>query len=197
MSRLDALTVVLFAVWCLSEVAIQFITVVNRRNGPVKAEDRFSYLASWLAVMVTVFLAMATWRPRGLAAGFGHAGALRPVLGWVGCACLVLGLAVRLAAVAALRRQFTTVVTIVAQHHLVDSGPYRRVRHPAYLGLLMSLLGFGLCSGHWVSLAVAIGLPLAAIVYRIRVEERALLQHFGPAYAAYASRTKRLVPGIY
>jgi protein-S-isoprenylcysteine O-methyltransferase Ste14 len=34
-------------------------------------------------------------------------------------------------------------------------------------------------------------------VYRIRVEERALLRHFGPAYAEYVSRTKRLVPGLY
>jgi protein-S-isoprenylcysteine O-methyltransferase len=118
-------------------------------------------------------------------------------LGWLGCAGLVLGLAVRLAAVAALRRQFTTLVVIGAQHRLVDSGPYRRVRHPAYLGLLVSMLGFGLCSGNWVSLAVAIGLPLAAILYRIRTEEQALLRHFGPAYAEYASRTKRLVPGIY
>lgn len=193
MSVLDVLTVVLFAAWCLSELAMQVVTVANRRSGPSAAEDRSSYLATWLAVMVTVVLAVATWRPRGL----GQAGALQPVFGWLGCACLVLGLAVRLAAVAALRRQFTTVVVIAAQHRLVDSGPYRRVRHPAYLGLLLSMLGLGLCSGHWVSLAVAIGLPLAAILYRIRIEEQALLRHFGPAYAAYASRTKRLVPGIY
>jgi protein-S-isoprenylcysteine O-methyltransferase Ste14 len=197
MSVLDALTVALFALWCLSEVAIQVITVVNRRGGPATVEDRFSYLATWLAVMVTVFLALATWRPRGPAAGLGHAVALGPVLGWLGCGCLVLGIAVRLAAVATLRRQFTTVVVIGAQHRLVDSGPYRRVPHPAYLGLLLSMLGLGLCSGHWVSLAVAVGLPLAAILYRIRIEERALLRDFGRAYAAYASRTKQLVPGIY
>jgi protein-S-isoprenylcysteine O-methyltransferase len=197
MCVLDALTVALFAVWCLSELAIQVITVVNRRSGPAEAQDRYSYLVTWLAVMVTVVLAVATWQRRGLAAGFGNAGALRPALGWLGCAGLVLGLAVRLAAVAALRQQFTTVVVIGAQHRLVDSGPYRRVRHPAYLGLLVSMLGFGLCSGNWVSLAVAIGLPLAAILYRIRTEEQALLRHFGPAYAEYASRTKRLVPGIY
>jgi protein-S-isoprenylcysteine O-methyltransferase len=197
LSLLDGLTVALFAAWCLSEVAINLITVINRRSGPAQASDRFSYFAVWLAVMVTVVLAMTAWRPRGLSAGFGSAGALRPLLGWLGCACLVLGIALRLAAVATLRQQFTTVVVIVPRHRLVDSGLYRRVRHPAYLGLLLSLLGFGLCSGNWVSLAVAAGLPLAAVVYRIRVEEGALLRHFGPAYAEYARRTKRLVPGIY
>jgi protein-S-isoprenylcysteine O-methyltransferase len=147
--------------------------------------------------MVTVFLAVTTWQSRSPVTGFGNAGALRPLLGGLGCACLVLGISIRLSAVATLRQQFTTVVAIVAQHRIVDSGAYRRVRHPAYLGLLLSLLGFGLCSGNWVSLAVAVALPLAAILYRIRVEERALLRHFGPAYAEYASRTKRLVPGIY
>ena len=90
-----------------------------------------------------------------------------------------------------------TTVAIVAQHKLVDTGLYRLVRHPAYLGLLASMLGFGLASGNWFSLAAAAVLPPVAILYRIRVEERALLRHFGPAYQAYARRTRRLLPGIY
>jgi protein-S-isoprenylcysteine O-methyltransferase Ste14 len=197
MSLLDDLTTALFAAWVVSEVAIGLVNAVNRLRGPAENVDRFSYLAVSLAVLVTDFLAVAAWQGHGLIAGFGSVGALRPLLGWLGCVCLMLGIAIRLAAVATLRRQFTTTVTIGAQHRIVDSGPYRRVRHPAYLGLLLSLLGFGLCSGNWVSLAVAVGLPLAAIVYRIHIEERALVRHFGPAYAEYVSRTKRLMPGIY
>jgi protein-S-isoprenylcysteine O-methyltransferase len=197
MSRLNNLTTALFAAWVVSEVAIGLVNAVNRLRSPAATEDHFSHFAVSAAVLVTVFLAVTSWQGRGLIAGFGSVGALSPLLGWLGCACLVLGIAIRLAAVATLRRQFTTVVTIVAQHRIVDSGLYRHVRHPAYLGLLLSLLGFGLCSGNWVSLAAAAGLPLATIAYRIRVEERALLRHFGPAYAEYAGRTKRLVPGIY
>jgi protein-S-isoprenylcysteine O-methyltransferase len=59
------------------------------------------------------------------------------------------------------------------------------------------LLGIGLVSENWVSLTVLIVLPLAATLYRIHVEETALLRHFGPAYQAYAHRTKRLIPGIW
>jgi protein-S-isoprenylcysteine O-methyltransferase Ste14 len=197
MSLLDDLTVALFVAWCISEVAISLINVVNRLSRRARAEDRFSFLGIWLALIVTVALAMITWLSRRPMAGFGDAGALRSLSGWLGCACLVAGIAIRLAAVATLRGQFTTAVTIVAQQRIVDSGPYHCVRHPAYLGLLLSLLGFGLCSGNWISLVVAVGLPLTAVVYRIRVEERALLRHFGPAYVEYSSRTKRLVPGIY
>ena len=55
----------------------------------------------------------------------------------------------------------------------------------------------GLAFANGLSLAL-IFLPLLCVtVYRIRVEEEALLAHFGAEYAAYASETKRLVPGIY
>jgi protein-S-isoprenylcysteine O-methyltransferase Ste14 len=197
MNLRGALTVALFTGWCLSEVAISLISLVNRLSQRARAEDRFSFIAVWLALIATVVLAMIAWLSRGTVTGLGDVGALRPLMGWLGCACLVSGIAIRLAAVVTLRHQFTTTVTIMARHRVVDRGPYHCVRHPAYLGLLVCLLGLGLCSGNWVSLAVAAGLPLAAVVYRIGVEERALLRHFGPAYAEYASRTKRLLPGIY
>jgi protein-S-isoprenylcysteine O-methyltransferase len=100
--------------------------------------------------------------------------------------------------VAAIRAsQLGAKVAIVEKHEIVDTGIYRTIRHPAYLGGLISLLGIGLVSGNWFSLAVSVVLPLAAMLYRIRVEERALLRHFGPAYQAYASRTKRLLPGLW
>lgn len=51
--------------------------------------------------------------------------------------------------------------------------------------------------GNWVSLVVLVVLPLTGLWYRIRVEESALLRYFGPAYQEYASRTKRLLPGIW
>lgn len=197
MSLLDDLTVALFVAWCLSEVAISLISLKNRLGRRAAVEDRFSFLAIWLALIVAVALAMITWLSRQPMTGFGDDGSLRPLSGWLGCAGLVSGIAIRLAAVATLRRQFTTAVTIVAQHRILDSGPYRCIRHPAYLGLLLSLLGFGLCSGNWISLAVTVGLPLTAVLYRIRVEERALMRHFGVTYAEYAGRTKRLLPGIY
>ena len=48
-----------------------------------------------------------------------------------------------------------------------------------------------------VSLVALVLLPLAGILYRIHVEEGALLRYFGSAYQAYADRTKRLLPGIW
>ncbi len=51
--------------------------------------------------------------------------------------------------------------------------------------------------GNWLSLAVAFVVPFLALSYRVAVEERALIEHFGDAYCQYAARTERLIPGIY
>lgn len=82
-------------------------------------------------------------------------------------------------------------------HKIIETGVYRMIRHPAYLGYLASLLGIGFILGNWVGLMALVVLPLLGILYRIHVEERVLLDHFGAAYEEYAKRTKRLLPGIW
>jgi protein-S-isoprenylcysteine O-methyltransferase Ste14 len=71
------------------------------------------------------------------------------------------------------------------------------VRHPSYAGLLLRYLGLGMALANWLSAALVFLPLLCATVYRIRVEERALREHFGEEHAAYAGVTKRLVPWIY
>ena len=70
------------------------------------------------------------------------------------------------------------------------------IRHPSYLGLLISSLGWGLAfrSGIGVWLAALLVPPLLA---RIKAEERLLRSQFGSEYDAYRARTSRLVPGVY
>ena len=87
--------------------------------------------------------------------------------------------------------------SIIEKHQVVEQGIYKIIRHPAYLGYLSSLLGIGSVLGNWVGLMALVVLPLGGILYRIHVEESVLLGYFGSAYQAYASRTKRLLPGIW
>lgn len=151
----------------------------------------------WLSIMLPILFAVPIWKRAIFANGFGSFSTLSTLLGYLGCLFLVFGITIRVMAVAVLNRQFTVQVSIVEQHKIVDTGIYGIIRHPAYLGLLMSMLGIGLVSGNWISLAAFAVLPFVGILYRIHVEERALLSHFGPAYQAYAGRTKRLLPGIW
>lgn len=118
-------------------------------------------------------------------------------LAWAGLAAIVLGLGLRWWAILTLRRFFTVDVAIHADHRLVEKGPYRALRHPAYAGSLLSFAGLAACTSSWVAAPVVL-LPIAAaFVNRIRVEERALRAAFPEEYAAYAARTSRLVPGAW
>ncbi len=114
-----------------------------------------------------------------------------------GIALFVSGLALRWYAVGYLGRWFTYDVAIAADHRVVDTGPYRLIRHPAYTGSLMAFLGLGLCGGNLVGLAVLVTPIALAFLRRIAVEEGALAAALGPAYTAYMGRTRRLVPFVY
>jgi protein-S-isoprenylcysteine O-methyltransferase len=96
-----------------------------------------------------------------------------------------------------LGRFFTVNVAIAADHRLIDSGPYRFIRHPSYAGALMAFLGLGLTIGNWVSLGLLLAPTLMVFQRRMDVEESALIQAFGTRYQDYMRRTKRLLPGIY
>jgi protein-S-isoprenylcysteine O-methyltransferase len=110
---------------------------------------------------------------------------------------MVVGQLLRWWSMATLGRLFTVYVAIRDGHHVVQSGPYRYIRHPSYTAILLVHLGAALCFGNALS-AIALLVPVAlALGYRMQVEEAALVEALGPSYREYMTRTKRLVPGLY
>jgi len=197
MGLLGYLTITLFAIWCLSEIVISLISLINRSKNRSGGVDRFSYFLVWFSTVPPIAFEYVLWAHPDFFHGFGNFSAFSPLTGYSGCLFLASGITLRLLAVATLKKQFTLKVSIVDNHTVVDTGIYRIIRHPAYLGHLASLFGIGLILGNWVGLTALVVLPLTAILYRIHVEEAALVNYFGPAYQAYSSRTKRLLPGIW
>ena len=114
-----------------------------------------------------------------------------------GMAVMVAGIVIRQWSVAMLGGYFTTDVRVHPGQAVVDSGPYRWVRHPSYAGLLITMLGLGLALGNWAGLAVLVVVPTAGLVFRIRVEERALLEGIGEPYRRFAATRAHLVPGVW
>jgi protein-S-isoprenylcysteine O-methyltransferase Ste14 len=112
------------------------------------------------------------------------------VAGW-------LGLLLRWWCFVALGRYFTVVVKTTSDQVIVQRGPYRFLRHPSYTGLLLALLGCGVMLGNWVATLAAFAVVLAAVAYRLRIEERALVASLGDAYRVFASQRARLVPFIW
>ena len=115
----------------------------------------------------------------------------------LGVTLVLAGVALRAWAILTLGRYFRREVTIEPGQTLIRRGPYRLLRHPSYTGLLLSFGGFGLAFGSWVSAAVAALVMFAGMLPRIRVEERALAQAFGPDYVSYANATARIIPYVW
>ena len=81
-------------------------------------------------------------------------------------------------------------------HQLVRTGPYARVRHPIYLGMLLFLLGLAVAMGHWLQLIVGLPVFLIGTAIRTRAEDRLLEEQFGDEFRAYAAHTPAVVPGL-
>jgi protein-S-isoprenylcysteine O-methyltransferase Ste14 len=114
-----------------------------------------------------------------------------------GVVLMAAGVVLRQWSVALLGRFFTTDVRLHEGQTVVDTGPYRRLRHPSYTGMLLTFLGSGLALGNWAALLALVVLPAIGLVVRIRSEERVLLAGLGEPYRRFAASRKRLIPGVW
>ncbi len=115
---------------------------------------------------------------------------------WLGVGLFAAGGALRIWPVFVLGRRFSGLVAIQPGHTLVTSGVYGVIRHPSYLGLLVSSLGWGLAFRSRVGVLLT-ALIIPPLLARIHAEERLLRTQFGGEYDAYCTRTSRLIPGLY
>ena len=174
----------------MSEWAL--IIFKRAKSGAGASKDRGSFgvlfVVIWISVAIAYEIEFAVpqtgWSPRAW-------------IGDLGVAVLIGGGALRWYSIIFLGRFFTVNVAIAADHRLIDTGPYRRVRHPSYTGALLTFLGLGICMQHWASLVILMTGTTAAFLYRMRVEEAALTGAFGERYRLYMQHTARLLPGLY
>jgi len=114
-----------------------------------------------------------------------------------GIVLMVLGLGLKWWAMHKLGRFYTRTLRTASDQPVVESGPYRYVRHPGYLGAVLMWIGFSLTTRHWLALLGITLAMLMAYTRRISAEETMLVQTLGEPYAAYQRRTARLLPGAY
>ena len=115
----------------------------------------------------------------------------------IGLAIVMLGVALRQWAVLSLGKFFTVQVRVRSDQTVVDTGPYRWVRHPSYTAIIVSFVGIGVALENWLSLAVLVVVPTIGLVVRIRVEERALLEALGEPYRQFSTSRARLIPKVW
>jgi protein-S-isoprenylcysteine O-methyltransferase Ste14 len=116
---------------------------------------------------------------------------------WTGVILMGLSLVLRVWANRTLGAFYTRTLRTVEGQPVVQAGPYRVIRHPGYLGMILMWMGAGLAVMNWMATLVVLGSMAATYHYRMNAEEAMLLEAQGEAYRAYQSRTWRLIPFVY
>ena len=179
----------LYTVWIAGEVVI-LIRSLFRRGAT--SRDRGSFVVVFGSIFVGFTLGgflVASFPAAAISAG-------REYVFGLALALMAAGILLRFYSVIVLGRFFTPVVMVGGDQHVVDTGPYRWIRHPSYAGLLVTITGALLAATNWMALFGLLPI-LVGLWYRMGVEERALSQALGEAYRRYMARTKRLIPGVY
>lgn len=181
--------IIIWILWCASEVLLN--RLLRSGSGDKKHQDRGSLLFMWMTISLAV------------SSGIICSAYIRLPLsnqGWLpymGLGIIVSGMVVRFIAVWTLGKLFTVDVTIRDNHEIKTTGLYKIMRHPSYTGSILSFIGFGITLNNWLSLTAIVLFILMGFLYRMKVEEQNLLNHFGTDYVNYMKKTYRLIPWIY
>jgi protein-S-isoprenylcysteine O-methyltransferase Ste14 len=179
--------------WIVSEATVLVRTVgavgIRAHAASDRAQDRRS--GPVLIGFLLLAIAVGSTAARGIPAA--AMGQDRTVIFAFAALLATGGIVLRWYAIVTLGRFFSMRVQTTSDQQVVESGPYRFVRHPSYTGALMTVLGVLLMSTNWVTFACFL-IALPGFAYRIYVEEQALTSALGDAYRTYMRRSKRLVP---
>ena len=125
----------------------------------------------------------------------GHAAVSDPWLQGIGLAVFLLGLALAIWARVYLGRNWGMPMSQKADPELITTGPYRRIRHPIYSGIILAMIGTTIgVSLYWLLAVVLLG---AYFIYSAVMEERFMAGRFPDSYPEYRRSAKMLIPFIF
>lgn len=96
-----------------------------------------------------------------------------------------------------LGQHWSPALEVNRSHSLVETGPYRRIRHPMYSAIWISIIGQGILCANWIVFVGAAATFALLCFIRIPDEEKMLLAELGAPYADYMKRTGRILPKLF
>lgn len=114
----------------------------------------------------------------------------------VGLILILLGAGLFIWARRMLGKFYSGHVSVVEGQPLVQSGPYRFIRHPAYMGYLLMALGIAWGYSSLAGFIVTLSLLLPSTIYRSSVEDKLLSEHFGEQWKEYGQRVPAFIPRL-
>jgi protein-S-isoprenylcysteine O-methyltransferase Ste14 len=181
--------IIIWSFWFISEIALNRLLRSNQNDK--KDKDKNTIRIIWITIGVANSL--------GIIFSFFSDFLISNVyaIPFAGLIIIIIGMLFRFFAIWSLGKLFTVDVTIRKNHTIKKDGIYKIIRHPSYLGSLISFFGFGISLNNWVSLLIIIIPVTTAMINRIKIEEKLLIEHFGIDYLEYMKKTYRLMPFVY
>lgn len=156
-------------------------------------QDKKSYLYLQLSFLIALFYATIDF----VELSFTRYRLLEPNVIYLGFLLFIISCLIRWWAFNSIGKFFNPRVALYEDHVLITDGAYKKLRHPLYLGDMLGFIAIPLVFNSWGALLIIILITMPALIYRIKIEEEFLLEHFPEQYAAYMKRTKRLIPGLW
>lgn len=179
--------------WLFTEVFYK--SQMSSNNSDQKGKDKSSLSLLWIVIISSISLSIFVANIH-----FEDFSLMITTQNWIiylGLTILFIGILTRFLIIKSLGKYFTVDVTIREGHQIKKDGIYSVLRHPSYSASLLTFLGLGLFLNNWVALFIAFIPPFLAFLYRIKIEEKALIEQFGQDYIDYKKQTKKLIPFIY
>ena len=180
----------LFPLLFLGVYAVDYI-VARITNPNYQRKSLQSDRGSSILISIAIFIAISLsiyFRKKNI-------GTLTGLFQWLGIFIMVAGCAFRQWALIHLGRFFSRTVQIESGHKVITTGPYHWIRHPAYTGMIIVYIGAIVALGTWLGALLTFAIVTGSLVYRIRVEEQALISALGDEYREYMKQTWQLFPG--
>ncbi|BCU70120.1 methyltransferase family protein [Stygiolobus caldivivus] len=189
----EVLFYTVFFVFYGADFVMTYGIPLTRGRREVRKRERKSFFIFFATMYFTVTFSFFF----GYFSYYSGIGELPLLFLYVGTSLIIVGESFRLWAIFTLNKYFSPVVTVYSDHRVVTRGPYGYVRHPAYGGGAISLLGIALSTRSLFSLVLL--LPAILVFnYRANIEERLLIESLGEEYVKYKSKVrKKFIPFLY
>ena len=184
------LLIVLAIIWYVAEGLL----LVRDKNND-KGSTKIDKMTRFYNTVSTIFALMSAFFVLLPATNFSDRSILSLTV--IGAVLALCGLTLRHISIHILGKYFRTTVEIDQDQQIIQTGPYHLIRHPSYSGIILFFIGYGILSGNFLCLASCVLLPTAALTYRIKIEEKALVKELGTKYGIYQMKTKKLIPFIW
>lgn len=181
----DAAWITLGIVWLVGAFATKPVERIQTRS------SRFTH--TLVFVLAALLLVRAPLHLGALSRRFVP---FSSIVGYIGLALTIVGLAFAIWARFYLGRNWSARVTIKKDHELVRSGPYAVVRHPIYSGIILALAGSVVGFGE-IRALLGFAVVIVGFVLKSRLEEKFMSEQFGEEYARYRQNVKSLIPFVW